>query len=189
MIREGQDSCHLGDPPMLNGNPATHNTLPSPKFHNRGENLFPACSSEEQASRTLPRFSAWLRILSTSSSLSLAWGTSCEKYSADRPRAPERSTDRICTRGSNDNNPSKIKHRHRTEMSAASTGRGFGSPIWLLWLSPSRQKQTWRSSLASMRERLAAGLRRTMSRLLKRSGSSSAKSCAAITSAFKRRPF
>jgi len=25
---------------MLNGNPATHNTLPSPKFHNRGENLF-----------------------------------------------------------------------------------------------------------------------------------------------------
>jgi len=75
MIREGQDSCHLGDPPILNGNPATHNTLPSPKFHNRGENLFPACSSEEQASRTLPRFSAWLRILSTS--LPAAWGLSC----------------------------------------------------------------------------------------------------------------
>jgi len=96
MIREGQDSCYLGDSPMLNGNPATHNTLPSPKFHNRGENLFPACSSEEQASRTLPRFSAWLRILSTSSSLSLAWGTSCVRFTNERSRTRQKSNARSC---------------------------------------------------------------------------------------------
>lgn len=118
-------------------------------------------------------------------------GVSCVLFTGAPSRAPRGSTDRFCAASANDNKPSKINHRLRTEMSAVSTGRGFGSPIWLLWLSPPRQKRTWLSWLASMRAQLADGLAGTASRLLTRSDSSSAKSCAAITSAIRprRRPF
>jgi len=85
MNREGQYRCHLGDPPMLNGNPATHNTLPSPKFHNRGEIRSARFLDLEHVSPALPlfaavqnctRFAASLLVRSTSS-LSFAWGLSC----------------------------------------------------------------------------------------------------------------
>jgi len=84
MNREGQYRCHLGDPPMLNGNPATHNTLPSPKFHNRGEirsarfldleHVSPALSLFA-AVQNCTRFAASLLVRSTS--LPAAWGLSC----------------------------------------------------------------------------------------------------------------
>lgn len=79
MRREGQDSCHLGDPPMLSGNPATQNTFPSPKFHNRGEILF-------RLGTTARRLGSALRIQSTSSIPVVAWGQLCKRTYRGAPK-------------------------------------------------------------------------------------------------------
>jgi len=79
MIRERHNVVrHMGDPPDASSNPATHNTVSSSKFHNRGKFFRRALPSVECASlpltlsETLSRFAGQLRILST-----LAWGVSC----------------------------------------------------------------------------------------------------------------
>lgn len=141
---------------------------------------------------TEPRFAACFAVPKRSFHVLVSrGGVSCVVFTEVPLQEPRGLTGRICATSANDNNHSKFNGQARTEMSGASMGRGFGSPIWLLWLSPPRQKRTWRSLLASMRERLAGGLRTTMSRPLTCSASSSAKSCVDITSAVKprRRPF
>lgn len=109
---------------------------------------------------------------------------SCVLSMGARSRARRELTDRICRTPANDNNP--LTNRQQN-LSATSTASASASAIWPSWLSRTRQKPTWRFSLASMRERLADGLRRTLSRLRTRSGSSSAKSCVDTTSAIKPR--
>ena len=105
MIREGQDVRHMGGPPRVKADPTTYDTYPSPKFHNRGEirsarfldleHVSPALSLFA-AVQNCTRFSAWLRILSTSSSLSLAWGTSCVRFTNERSRTRQKSNARSC---------------------------------------------------------------------------------------------
>lgn len=76
MIRERQYCRHLGDPPVSDQSDIP-NTTSSPIFHNCGGNLSPQCTAE-QVSRTLSRFAARLRTLSTSSlPVCVAWGVSC----------------------------------------------------------------------------------------------------------------
>jgi hypothetical protein len=95
-MTEGRDIvCHLGDPPMLNGNPATPNTFPSSKFHNRGkffrcaELAVAAVSLPLTLSGTLSRSVARLRIQSSSSLPVVAWGQLCTAIyrGAPKPRA------------------------------------------------------------------------------------------------------
>lgn len=184
------------DREMLALTGSRHNTKPTSSRHFQpsvASKIVPARGTRAVANSETSRrrFSASFQAQSRSSvSVCVVYGgVSCVKYSADRLRAPERSTDRFCATSANDNNLNKINSSARTEMSVASTATAFGSPTWLLWLSPPRRKQTWRFLLASMRARLAAGLRTTTSRPLKPSGSSSAKSCGGITGTIKRRPF
>lgn len=116
-------------------------------------------------------------------------GVACVLFTGVPPQEQTGSTDRNCA--SNDNSISKLYRCRLQNLSVASTASASASAISRSWLSRSRQKRTWRSSLASIRERLADGLRTTLSRLRRRSGSSSARSCVDTTSAIKprRRPF
>jgi hypothetical protein len=180
MREERQDGCHIDGPPRVSHQSDT--TVHFPTL------LFRLGDTNPSRGRRARRFAAVFQVQSTMVHVSVSRGCSCVLCTEVPSQEPRGSTDRICAASANDNNPSKIKQHHRTEMSVASPASAFGLPIWPRWLSQPRQKRTWRFSLASMRERLAAGLRTTTSRPLKRSGSSSAKSCAATTSA-KRRPF
>lgn len=185
--RKTQDNSHGEAPATLEGLPSCSRHEPD-TIQNRccvAPHLYGRSASGTAKSHSAAGF----LVQSTSVHIWVSRGVACVLCTGARPRARERSTDRFCATSANDNNLNKIKDRARTEMSGASAGRGFGLPIWLLWLSPPRQKRTWRSSLASMRERLADGLQIATSRQPKRSASSSAKSCGAITSAIKRRPF
>ena len=125
------------------------------------------------------------------STVSKSEGRPCVLCTVVPLQEPRELTDRICAARANDNNPSKIKARHRTEMSAASMATAFSSLISRALRGQPKPNFTLRILCASIREQLVAGLRPTMSRLRKRSASSSAKSCVDITSATKarRRPF
>jgi len=106
MNPEGQDDCHVGDPPVLLGYSNTHDTFSSPIFHNRGEIPPARFLDQEHASPALPlfavvqncsRFGASLRILSTSSSPStVAWGQLCVPFTNERSRTRQKSNARSC---------------------------------------------------------------------------------------------
>jgi hypothetical protein len=132
-------------------------------------------------------FSSAFRVQSRS--VEFVWGHSCVLCTAVPKLERRESTDKFCGELPTPKYLNENNLKGRTEMSVASTASESALPIWRQWLSPSRQKQTWRFLLASMHEQLAAGLLTTTSLLPKLSASSSAKSCGDITSAIKRRAF